>query len=874
MVMISERIPLVVDQPMDVPFAPPSYEHDSGGGGSEQAANALTAALLGEPHIYYGGRHIAFRSKRVLALLVFLALTDQRQPRERIAALFWPDHDDLTARKLLRNVVVLLRHNLADATQIPYDDISIVRAEHDALGRPALEFDRSGSPSLLLDTEHVERAAAFARRLSQELLTAPDAQNQQMRDTLEAAVQLYHGPFLDGVVFDDAPELDDWIGQQRAYYQQQIEHVFGALTQLHMESGAFGQAATTARRWCEVNPFEEAATRYVMQGLAAQGDRAGALAAYTATKRLLRARLDVEPAPETVALAERLRHSASLASATTTQPTAPRSMRHPSLQRTVDVREGIGAPLVGRSLEFSALVSAYEMAKHHQPQIVVLGGETGIGKSRLAEAFLCWVGTQGAAVLQARALEFIGHLPFQPLVDAIRPRIAQENAPDDLLADPWLAELTRLFPELRDRYPDLPAPSEMDDGETTARGRLFEAVTQLVRALSERSDTHGLVLFLDNAQWVDTATRDLLQYAVRNWMANGTPVLLVLGARSEASRFASELHNWLASLERETELHRLLLRPLTPEDTHRLLSGLGTWEYDVVAGHGNTRNQSEALITWLHRRTGGQPFYLLQMVRTLLEHGVIRREQTREGQAIVALAAPFDGSALAHIVPGTVRDLVRSRLSEAPETATDLLTAASVLGRPATFDQLRTLIEVSERDALDALDDLLHRRLLVLAPREERVAAEGSRQSRYMFPQELLSEVVYTEAGEERRRIFHARAFHLFAALEREGSTTTSATIPTQAAHHALMAGLLEPAFRYSLRAGDAALQTLGMDEAIALYEQALRIAQELNAQALARGIEACVSKVDLERLYTQLVRTGRDQTQDGNTPDACPSAI
>jgi hypothetical protein len=64
------------------------------------------------------------------------------------------------------------------------------------------------------------------------------------------------------------------------------------------------------------------------------------------------------------------------------------------------------------------------------------------------------------------------------------------------------------------------------------------------------------------------------------------------------------------------------------------------------------------------------------------------------------------------------------------------------------------------------------------------------------------------------------------------------------------------------------------MDEAIALYEQALRIAQELNAQALARGIEPCVSKVDLERLYTQLVRTGRDQTQDGNAPDACPSAI
>ena len=246
-----------------------------------------------------------------------------------------------------------------------------------------------------------------------------------MRDTLETAVQLYHGPFLDRVMFDDASELDDWIAQQRAYYQQQIEQIFGTLIRLYMASGAFGQATAVARRWYAVNPFEEAATRYVMQGLAAQGDRAGALAAYTATKRLLRTRLEVEPAPETVALAERLRHASPLTSATTTRPTALRSMRQSSFQRPVDAREGIGAPFVGRSLEFSALVNAYEIARRNQPQIVVLGGETGIGKSRLAEEFLRWVGTQGAAVLQARALEFIGYLPFQPLVDALRPRIAQ-----------------------------------------------------------------------------------------------------------------------------------------------------------------------------------------------------------------------------------------------------------------------------------------------------------------------------------------------------------------------------------------------------------------------------------------------------------------
>src|SRR5262249_16244284 len=147
----------------------------------------------------------------------------------------------------------------------------------------------------------------------------------------------------------------------------------------------------------------------------------------------------------------------------------------------------------------------YRAACHTQAQVVALIGEAGIGKTRLATEFLRWTAAQGADRLQGRAFETGGWLPYQPLVDALRRRLEQEHAPDDLLSDVWLVELSRLLPELRDRYPDLPLPTS-DLGEAEARTQLFEAITRLFQALAELAP---LVLFLDDLQWADAASLDV-----------------------------------------------------------------------------------------------------------------------------------------------------------------------------------------------------------------------------------------------------------------------------------------------------------------------------------------------------------------------------
>src|SRR5207245_7098992 len=107
------------------------------------------------------------------------------------------------------------------------------------------------------------------------------------------------------------------------------------------------------------------------------------------------------------------------------------------------------APLVGRAAAFSQLVAHYQQARQGQPQAVLLVGEAGIGKTRLASEFVAWAGAQGAEVLSGQAFEMGGRLPYQPLVEAVRPRLEEENAPEDMLDDLWLAELSRILPELR-----------------------------------------------------------------------------------------------------------------------------------------------------------------------------------------------------------------------------------------------------------------------------------------------------------------------------------------------------------------------------------------------------------------------------------------
>ena len=384
------------------------------------------------------------------------------------------------------------------------------------------------------------------------------------------------------------------------------------LSRFLADRGDLTEAIDAARRWSALSPVNEAAHRRLMRLYLSSGDRAGALHAYEACRAALDAELQVTPTPETVALAERIRLA---------EPPGRAIVRVPGASSAP--RASLEGPLVGRADAFLALVERYHAARGGRTEVVVLRGEAGIGKTRLAREFLAWAAGHEADVLEGRAFETGGRLPFQPLVDALRPRVDHENAPESLLSDVWLTELGRLLPEVRDRYPDLPGPT---GDEAAARTRLFEAVARLGQALARRAP---VVLFVDDVQWADAGSLDLLRYAGRRWAESDVPLLLLLSLRAEALADMPTLDEWLVGLRRDLAPTEIDLGPLTARDTLQLVQGFGA--RDQGAGAAPLADPAlERVAGWLFGETSGQPFFAVEIIRALLERGTLAL-RAREG---------------------------------------------------------------------------------------------------------------------------------------------------------------------------------------------------------------------------------------------------
>jgi predicted ATPase len=524
-----------------------------------------------------------------------------------------------------------------------------------------------------------------------------------------------------------------------------------------------------------------------MQLHLASADYTAALRAYENCRSLLDRELKATPSPETEGLADRIRSHASPPAPSLASRTAP-------LRDSTHTLTSL-SPLIGRVSEHTTLVTASRLARRGQPQVVTLEGEPGIGKTRLGTEFARWAAAQGATVLSGRAFETGGRLPYQPVVEALRQ--TNLHLPGTTLSPIWLAELTRLLPELRDHFPDLPEPLTLDQPE--AQTRLFEAVARFGQALAERGP---LVMFIDDVQWADAASLDLLHYIARRWASVNAPALLLFAVRSED---LDPLTDWLTGLGRELRLIRLTLAPLTQEDTLALIQALR-------AGHplgetlevGDSNLHASRLISNLYADTGGHPLFIVETIKSLREEG---------GQV--------------GIPPG-VRDVIHARLNRLSANALTLCTAAAILGSQFDFDSLCRVAGLNENDGLPALDELLRRGLLREADR------------RYLFSHDRIREIVYAQASEARRRVFHRRALEVLA-------TTLALSIPSaELAHHALAANLPERAFELSLAAGDEAMRLFAVHDAVRHYEQ---------AQALMAILQLPIPDLHASRLFSQLGR-------------------
>ena len=772
----------------------------------------LRLAVLGPPEVFHDEARLTFPLRKAQALLLYLAVEGGMHSRSKLAALLWPDSEPEAGRIALRSVLLPLRKLLIE----PSTSVSQhhhVQSSHDLLGlNPHMPFE--------LDLAVVQQAYQEALRHS---IPSSEEQRAALILLAQRALILIRGPFLDGFWFGGDAPFDEWRESQQRQWQQRLFLLLDRLSSWHEAAGEFESARATLTRWLLLDPLAEEASQRLMRVHLARSDSRAALQVYELLRKHLAEALQIEPSPESALLAMRSR---ALAVDRKSAPVSSTALQgHPPSE--------LVAPLLGRAEAFRQLIDGFQQAQTGRSQVVLVVGEAGIGKTRLASEFVSWTRAQGAEVLRGHAFEMGGQLPYQPLVEALRERLEEENAPEDILEDVWLAELSRLLPELRARYPDLPISTE---DELMAKGRLFEAVARLLDVLAQHAP---LVLLVDDLQWMDEDSLNLLCYLGHSWKERGSKVLLLAMVRRDGLEMNPQLSTQLTSLERDLPVARVLLETLSQEETLQLITSLVT-DHEHDAGSSTPTQPEDFLVTlgnFLFAQTGGQPLYLLEMLKLLLEREWLLPRRGTDGvfrlETTVYLAQAVGQERLwRELLPPSVRSLILARLSKLALPARQVVMASAVLGQRSSAPNLWQVAQMGVQVGIEALEEAVKSGLLY----EEK--AGSRRPGDYRFVHDLIRDVVYTEIGAARRQVLHQQALMV---IESQGGKAS------EQAYHALLAGEAEAAYRSSVRAGVEAVSLFAVAAAIEHYEQARTVLQE--SQQMQRELPAS----EVEHLYTHL---------------------
>lgn len=435
---------------------------------------------------------------------------------------------------------------------------------------------------------------------------------------------------------------------------------------------------------------------------------------------------------------------------------------------------------IGREEELTTLRAVLDEARGGRGGIVLVVGEPGIGKTRMAEELAAEARLRSARVLWGRAFEDDAAPAFWPWIQVLRPLAAAAALPP---ADPDAADLARLLPELRAGQPDLPLPPRLSP--VPARFRLFESVAALLKAAAEREP---LVLIFDDLHWADPPSLLLLRHVARD---APTRRLLIVGAYREGEVGRHHpLAATVAELLRDRRTHHLALPGLGEPEVARFV--------ELTAG----REARRSLIEAVTRETEGNPFFVGEVVRLLLSEGRL------DDPGISAAGKP--------ILPPSVREVIGQRLARLSKRCREILTVAAIVGKEFS---LRILAEASHRTTsrlLAALDEAQAAQLVVALP-----GTPGG----FAFRHALIRATLEADLMASDRIRLHRRvgeALEAFYRADVEGHLA-------ELAHHFVQAAAAGDARRsvdYARRAGERATALLAYEEAAEHFERALRVTE------------------------------------------------
>ncbi|HMI90370.1 MAG TPA: AAA family ATPase, partial [Polyangiales bacterium] len=713
-------------------------------------------------------------SKKTRALLAYLVLKGRAHRRETLCGMFWDVADD--PRGALRWSLSKLRALLDEphATRVVAD-------------RERVGIELCGAE---VDVLTVRRELSDARALA-------DASSER----LEQLAASFAGELMEGLDLGDFDEYQAFCVAER---EQARKLRAALLEELCKRCGEQPERALPyARTWAQVDPLRFEA-REAMLRLALSADLRDEAAQHYESARRTFEELGSPRAGDLARLWGALRTRSqrpaaavmSAAANPSTNGTQPDGHgRLPAERSSHERASTVGAaPLVGRTRELQLLRDALRrVLSDRQERVVSIGGEPGIGKTRLLEALLSEARQLNATVVRGSAFEGESGRPYGPFLDGLRA----------LLADPELRAL-----------PELGAAGSSEP----SRDRLFAAVSDLIAVRAHAAPP--VVIALDDVQWLDPASTELLHYLAHH--SRHRPLLIVLAVRSEEASDNAALGRVLRGLRRERLLQEHVLSPLAGDEIRSLVATVGGDPEPVVA------------------QSGGNPLFALELARM--------------------------GARVGERLPDSVSDAVRERVDRLGAEAADALRWGAVLGGAFGLSRLREVMALSAEELVSALEALELSSLLVREP-----LREGSGGDDYRFAHEVVRRVVYADLSEPRRRLMHRRVAH---ALQERGELNEARV--AELAHHATLARDHDLAANACCAAALRCKRLFANDEAVKLARRGLRHAERLEGlERVKRTIElleveqACGPTREPEAQKLRLRELGDRALAEGAAPHA-----
>jgi DNA-binding SARP family transcriptional activator len=570
--------------------------------------------------------------RKHLALLVYLARSPRGRTREHLIGLLWPDKPEPAARHSLTEALRVLRRYLGDASV-------------DTTGSQV----RISAGAVQLDVDRLEDLART--------------------EDWAAAAALIAGEFMEGFAVAGVSAFENWLSSERSSLRRLSTEVLLHHSQELLQSGKAGEAASIALRALSLDLRSESALRVVMRSLVLAGDRNGALERYDIFRTQLKEQAGASPDPATEALAERVRRE--------------RSPRPPPAARSTDPVE-LRPPLVGREAELATLLDLTARAwRERQATALIIQGDSGIGKTRLAEELLARLRLDGIPVASVRAVEGDLGEEWSGVLGLARGGLL--HAPGLVAAArSALSVFAEVIPEWADRF-----PGARRDAGAPSYGR---ALSDVLRAALQEQP---LVLAIDDAQWLDRASMLALLAASRDLTA--APLVLLFSIDPGLPR--AELDALRAQLGRDVRGAVLRLTPLDLRALHALARHMLPQFTDV---------EIERVVRRVATDSAGIPLLAVELFRAVALGLDLRGIIGAWPEPLKTLDQTLPGE-----LPDTITAAIRVGFRRLTPVAQHVLTVAAVLGDRAPLEQVARAAALRVSEVAAALDELEWHRWLV-----------------------------------------------------------------------------------------------------------------------------------------------------------------